>query len=51
MLSPAGTECPRVGWYPSRAFPSLRRSRGGNMERDRERLREKGDRGFDWDVI
>ena len=51
MLSPAGTGCPRVGWYTSRAFPSLRRSRGGQYGEGKGKTERKGGGGFDWDVI
>lgn len=34
MLSPAGSRCSRVEWFPRVAYPSLRRRGGGNCGRN-----------------
>jgi hypothetical protein len=45
MLSPAGTRCSRVGWYP-RVFPfSEKKGRGGSTYRGRTGRRGEGRKG------
>lgn len=34
VSSPSGTRCPEVGWYPGRAYPSLRSRRGITIEKE-----------------
>ena len=53
MLSPAGTRCPRMGWYPRGPSHSLSREGGISGESvAKVGLRgEEGGRGLDWDVM